>query len=328
MIPIYLRMRPTGGSNPPWLQVSGSQTVQRGNEEHQFAAVFENANQEQVYKQCVAPLVGEVLCGKSAAFFTLGATGSGKTYTVQGTPTDRGVVYRALEALLAEGPVTLAMTEIYNDRVYDLLDINNRKPLLVRANGNVEALRVPVLTAAAAEDVLERGYAARAVQATQMNQASSRSHCFIMLQTSTATLTIADLAGSERVNDAGSLGAQRVEAGEINKSLMLLGHGLQQLQQGSSPMRGSKLTQLLLGRVRHGVKTCMLVTIDPRNNAKSGMQILRYASTARQLRAPAPPANPTNASVGLNSGNAADTMKKVYAETDRRLAEAVADIWK
>lgn len=311
-------MRPGRGVQTPWLIVSGPTTVRKGNEEHQFAAVFENASQADVYEQCVAPLVGEVKAGHNAAFFTLGATGSGKTYTVQGTRNERGVVYRALEALLKIGPVTLAMTEIYNDRLYDLLDASNRRPLPLRANGEIDALKVPVLTVTAAEDVLARGYGARAVQATNMNHASSRSHCFIILQTGGATLTIADLAGSERVNEAGSVGAQRVEAGEINKSLMMLGHGLQQLQQGSSPMRGSKLTQILLGGVRHGVKTSMLVTIDPTANAKSGMQILRYASTARQLRAPPP--EPVQSTDSIT--------RRIYAETDRRLAEAIADVWK
>jgi hypothetical protein len=65
-------------------------------------------------------------------------TGSGKTFTIEGTPTDRGVSPRAVAELfrIVDSPdmsdwtysVSLSMLEIYNETIRDLLDANGKPP--------------------------------------------------------------------------------------------------------------------------------------------------------------------------------------------------------
>ncbi len=65
-----------------------------------FRAVFdENSTQADVFSECGLPLVRDLLRGQNGLLFAYGVTGSGKTYTMQGTPADGGVVIRAIDVI-------------------------------------------------------------------------------------------------------------------------------------------------------------------------------------------------------------------------------------
>ena len=67
-------------------------------QQYDFDRVFDDtATQEEVYKNTAAPLVRSVLEGFYATVFAYGATGSGKTYTMVGTPTNPGIMARAVD---------------------------------------------------------------------------------------------------------------------------------------------------------------------------------------------------------------------------------------
>ena len=88
------------------------------------------ATQEHVFAE-VAPLAACVIDGFSACVLAYGATGSGKTHTMMGPVSDRGVNYRLLEELMrlaserrAEGTelhIRASLVEIYNEEMVDLL---------------------------------------------------------------------------------------------------------------------------------------------------------------------------------------------------------------
>lgn len=121
-------------------------------------------------------------------------------------------------------------------------------------------------SAHAALSAVWRGEQHRKVGCTAMNEDSSRSHtlCRLVIEgtravrsssaapaagssTSTATLCLIDLAGSESAKATVSRG-QRMEGAYINKSLLTLGtviHKLAAGQSGHVPFRDSKLTRLL-----------------------------------------------------------------------------------
>lgn len=73
------------------------------------------------------------LDGYNVCIFAYGQTGTGKTFTMEGTPDNRGVNYRALEVLfntsaqrssdVAYG-FSVSMLEVYNERIRDLLAEN------------------------------------------------------------------------------------------------------------------------------------------------------------------------------------------------------------
>ena len=92
----------------------------------------------------------------------------------------------------------------------------------------VEGLKTfRVETYADVERLLEEGLANRTVGSTAMNATSSRSHsCFtldIIQKTAKSRLTLIDLAGSENIKSAETVGERMKEGININKSLSCLG---------------------------------------------------------------------------------------------------------
>ncbi|KAI9908900.1 hypothetical protein PsorP6_014760 [Peronosclerospora sorghi] len=100
-----------------------------------FARVFhEHQSQLTVFKE-VAPLVRAAVTGHHACIFAYGQTGAGKTHTMQGTLSDKGLYYRAIELIYSlvgqqqpvyDFQVQMQMVEIYNEEIYDLLALAPR----------------------------------------------------------------------------------------------------------------------------------------------------------------------------------------------------------
>jgi hypothetical protein len=171
--------------------------------------------------------------------------------------------------------------------------------------------------------VLETGLTERRVAGTGSNSVSSRSHGFFCVEVKKrsrpqyggylahqpswtgGTMTICDLAGSERARNAKTTGSTLAEAGKINESLMYLGQCLQVMndcqQEGSKPIvpfRQCKLTELLFsnsfpssnhGTYRQPQRGIMIVTADPEGDFNATSQILRYSAMAREVTVPRVP---------------------------------------
>lgn len=84
---------------------------------------------EQVFEKA-APLATSVLDGYNVCIFAYGQTGTGKTFTMEGTQDERGVNYRTVEELFRiirerEGlyhyELTVSVLEVYNEQIRDLL---------------------------------------------------------------------------------------------------------------------------------------------------------------------------------------------------------------
>lgn len=206
------------------------------------------------------------------------------------------------------------MTEIYNDKVYDLLDtqyFGKRTTVSLKTNPYTKEIypanvrKIYVSTVGEAIQVINKGLKMRASHSTGCNETSSRSHAIITLEVKriitpmnevfVSKLTIADLAGNERNKLSKTEGSRFQESCAINKSLMLLGQCLQ-MQKGedskkspvneSSIFRSSKLNQLLLAnafRLEVQQKSVMLVAMDPYGDLNSAAQVLRYSATAREI---------------------------------------------
>jgi kinesin family member 23 len=57
------------------------------------------SDQKDVYTKVSMPLVENLLKGRNGLLFTYGVTGSGKTFTMTGTPQDTGILPRSLDVL-------------------------------------------------------------------------------------------------------------------------------------------------------------------------------------------------------------------------------------
>lgn len=77
-----------------------------------------------------SPMVISVLDGYNVCIFAYGQTGTGKTFTMEGPPQNRGVNYRTLERLFEIAKersetftynISVSVLEVYNEQIRDLL---------------------------------------------------------------------------------------------------------------------------------------------------------------------------------------------------------------
>ncbi|MCH86826.1 kinesin-like protein KIFC3-like, partial [Trifolium medium] len=206
-------------------------------------------NQEAVFAQTKS-IVASVLDGYNVCIFAYGQTGTGKTFTMEGTPEHRGVNYRTLEELFRisedrqgtmKYELLVSMLEVYNEKIKDLLAGNPSeatKKLEVKqaADGTQEVpglVETRVYGADGVWEILKSGNRVRSVGSTSANELSSRSHCLVRVtvvgenlingQRTKSHLWLVDLAGSERVGKTDAEGERLKESQFINKSLSALG---------------------------------------------------------------------------------------------------------
>lgn len=159
-----------------------------------------------------------------------------------------------------------------------------------------------MLEPAEALQVLSKGIANRAVGETQMNMASSRSHCVyiftvqqelpVQKRTETGKLFLVDLAGSEKVGKTGAEGKLLEEAKTINKSLSALGKVVYALTSGPQsklnhiPYRDSKLTRMLQDALGGSCRMALLCCCSPSpSNASETLSTLRFGARAQHIKA-------------------------------------------
>lgn len=97
----------------------------------------QNSTQEEVYQEAAEPLVDNMFEGMNGLLFAYGITNSGKTYTIQGGSDREGIIPRVLQDVFtrmeqnkqADRPtyhVLVSYLEIYNEKIYDLLQEGNK----------------------------------------------------------------------------------------------------------------------------------------------------------------------------------------------------------
>ncbi|KAL6714107.1 tubulin-dependent ATPase kip3 [Lecanora helva] len=283
-----------------------------------FDRVFdENTSQGEVYEATTRSLLDSVLDGYNATVFAYGATGCGKTHTITGTVQAPGVIFLTMQELferIAERTdekvteVSLSYLEIYNETIRDLLVPGGSKQgLMLREDAN-HAVSVAGLSSHHPQNVQEvmdmivRGNEYRTMSPTEANATSSRSHAVLQINVSQkdrnadvnephtmATLSIIDLAGSERASATKNRGERLTEGANINKSLLALGSCINALcdprKKNHIPYRNSKLTRLLKFSLGGNCKTVMIVCISPSSQHFDETQnTLRYANRAKNIQ--------------------------------------------
>ena len=171
----------------------------------------------------------------------------------------QGVIPRAIEQIFKEGSgadhstVVCSFLQIYNERIYDLLQDTITNPLNIREDKlsglYVEGLTEYIVTNTAdCFMLLKRGERNRMTRHTKSNISSSRSHSIFQLIVETdevdkrgmlrrAKLNLCDLAGSEKLDKREEVGkAHFSELRNINLSLTTLGKVISCLAKGSSAM--------------------------------------------------------------------------------------------
>ncbi|KAI1077310.1 kinesin-domain-containing protein [Whalleya microplaca] len=283
-----------------------------------FDRVFdENISQTEVYEATTKSLLDSVLDGYNATVFAYGATGCGKTHTITGTTQMPGIIFLTMQELFEKiadrsdekhTELTLSYLEIYNETIRDLLVPGGSKQGLMLREDSHQAVTVAGLTSHHPKDVGEvmdmivRGNEYRTVSPTEANATSSRSHAVLQINVAQkdrnaavnephtmATLSIIDLAGSERASATKNRGERLMEGANINKSLLALGSCINALcdprKRNHVPYRNSKLTRLLKFSLGGNCKTVMIVCVSPSSaHFDETQNTLRYANRAKNIQ--------------------------------------------
>ncbi|PIN20753.1 Kinesin (KAR3 subfamily) [Handroanthus impetiginosus] len=255
-----------------------------------------------------APMAISVLDGYNLCIFAYGQTGTGKTFTMEGTEMNRGVNYRTLEELYKIANertetftynISVSVLEVYNEQIRDLLAVETSKKLEIK-QASEGFHHIPGIVEAKVENiqqvwnVLQAGSSARAVGSNNVNEHSSRSHCMLCImvraknlitgECTKSKLWLVDLAGSERLAKTDVQGDRLKEAQNINRSLSALGDVISALANKSShiPYRNSKLTHLLQDSLGGDSKTLMFVQISPSDqDISETLSSLNFATRVR-----------------------------------------------
>lgn len=229
-----------------------------------FDRVFdETATQDEVYEATTRSLLDSVLDGFNSTVFAYGATGCGKTHTISGTPQHPGIIFLTCAELFArinalsgekEIELTLSYLEIYNETIRDLLVPGGSKLGLQLREDTNQNISVAGLSTHSPKNVQEvmnmilMGNANRTISPTEANATSSRSHAVLQINVMQkprtagmsenhmfATLSIIDLAGSERASVTKNRGDRLLEGANINRSLLGKLNFLKIVNDGSIP---------------------------------------------------------------------------------------------
>lgn len=254
-------------------------------------------------------MVISVLDGYNVCIFAYGQTGTGKTFTMEGTEQNRGVNYRTLEHLFEIAmersetfayEITVSVLEVYNEQIRDLLALGPSSKKLEIKQASEGSHHVPGVVVAKANNIeeawsiLQAGSNARAVGSNNVNEHSSRSHCMLCIsvkaknlingESTKSKLWLVDLAGSERLAKTDVQGVRLKEAQNINRSLSALGDVISALASKSNhiPYRNSKLTHLLQDSLGGDSKALMFVQISPSDQDLSEtLSSLNFATRVR-----------------------------------------------
>ncbi|XP_020520651.1 kinesin-like protein KIN-1 isoform X2 [Amborella trichopoda] len=285
-------------------------------EEHAFSfdrVFYQRSTQADVYNFMAKPIVKDAVNGINGTIITYGQTGAGKTYSMEGPSIlgcdeqQKGILPRVFEGLfesikcvdgVAKYTVKLSMVEIYMEKIRDLFDTSNDYVQVKEIKGQgiflLGTTEICIINPEEALSYLSEGIANRAVGETQMNMASSRSHCIFVIsiqetdQRVRGKLILVDLAGNEKVEKTGAEGRVLEEAKNINKSLSALGNVIKALTSDKTnhvPFRDSKLTRILQDSLGGNSRTALLCCCSPSFlNASESLSTLRFGARTKQVR--------------------------------------------
>ncbi|KAI9792072.1 MAG: hypothetical protein M1816_003054 [Peltula sp. TS41687] len=209
---VSVRVRPDAGGDQgkaegEWM-VDGRRSLvaYRGREggnyfyDHVFTPHDQNAK---VYDACAKRLVRRVMEGYHGTVFAYGMTGTGKTFSMQGTASSPGVIPLAITDIFSyirETPhreflLRVSYLEIYNEKIHDLLSVPTssgvtgqiqQEEIKLREDSKRGVYATPlkeeiVQSPTQLLRVIARGDMARRTSSTQYNARSSRSHAVVQI---------------------------------------------------------------------------------------------------------------------------------------------------
>ncbi|KAK4105756.1 kinesin-domain-containing protein [Parathielavia hyrcaniae] len=268
---VSVRVRPDAGGNDnksdgEWL-VDGRKSLIAFQGKEGGDYVYDNVfttqdDNSRVYDHIAKRLVRRVMEGYHGTVFAYGMTGTGKTFSMQGTASSPGVIPLAITDIFSyirETPsreflLRVSYLEIYNEKIHDLLSMasgsgnQQQEEIKLREDSKRGVYASPlkeeiVQSPTQLLRVIARGDQARRTASTQFNARSSRSHAVVQIVVESRERVPGGPGDSKRqglppggvrvstlslIDLAGSEKAaeskeRRQEGSHINKSLLTLG---------------------------------------------------------------------------------------------------------
>ncbi|GLV46297.1 CENP-meta [Carabus blaptoides fortunei] len=283
-------------------------TNKKNGDSYSFDHIFDSkCRNVEIYKTVVHPVVDAAINGFNGTIFAYGQTSSGKTYTMMGSLEEPGLISLAVENIFQtiersanrKFLLRVSYLEIYNEKIYDLLDIGKSIKIHEDFNG-VVVVNVKYIVTDTAEkvyNVMKKGNRARTIGETSMNEKSSRSHAIFQIiiestdvkdnngVVNVAQLNLVDLAGSERPTVTKATGLRLKEGAHINKSLSVLSLVMKQLSESSDfvNFRDSKLTRILQSSLGGNALTAIICAVTPASLDETH-STLAFASRAKTVK--------------------------------------------
>ncbi|KAG0476045.1 hypothetical protein HPP92_012886 [Vanilla planifolia] len=191
------------------------------------ASLSENEDLEAFYKRFVESRIEGVRSGAKCTIMMYGPTGAGKSHTMFGCAKQPGIVYRALRDILGDGDmdgglddagfrltlfVQVAVLEIYNEEIYDLLSGGN-------SNGSGSGIALP------------KG------SIPKLLHIDFKHYEMVILDVplSEGRLMLVDMAGSENIEQAGQAGFEaKLQTAKINQGNTALKRVVESIANGDS----------------------------------------------------------------------------------------------
>ena len=301
-------------------QIAVKDTTGMDDKIYDFDRVFsQSSKQEEVFEDLQA-LVTSTLDGNNVCVFAYGQTASGKTYTMEGTKDDPGMIPRTITALCKDREernngidgvnykIEMSVLQIYDKRIDDLIV---KKPDFATSKGLGKVLQGPqgqyvqglskvaVQSYESISKIWDAAKENRKEGKTGKNSTSSRSHLVLTLYVTvtrdglqkTSKLHMVDLAGSEapKLGDKEKGGGQNtlyLEGVAINLSLGVLGRVLRAaVIHKQPPYNEHPLTQLLKDSFGdQDSKTLMIVHVSPlSSDIRSSSAALELSKIAKEV---------------------------------------------
>ncbi|KAL7673156.1 hypothetical protein ACOME3_008027 [Neoechinorhynchus agilis] len=268
-----------------------------------FDAVYApSASTETIFLDQITKVIDSSLGGVNSTVLVYGQTGTGKTFTMEGSDElgSKGFYWLALNYILKDKQndsqkrnVFISFVEFYKEDINDLLvDRQNQRSLELRGDGKdwiVHGLhRIQCNDADQIDRIIKQAQIRRAKgvlnRSTKMNVKSSRSHSILIIEIDNMSirsrLYMIDLAGSERLSKSGSIGDRMSEATKINLALSALTNVILALttRRPHIPYRDSKLTRLLKDSLGGTADVTVIATCGPASyNYEETLQTIKYA---------------------------------------------------
>jgi hypothetical protein len=168
---------------------------------YEFDRCFdEKTSNEAVYHAVVEGLIPKILNGTNCTLLAYGSTGAGKTHTIMGNESDRGMMHRSMMDLFSwiekrkrikqveeSFSVSVSYMEVYCETIRDLLSDSDRdlKPCETNTGDGIVCViglqEKEVHNVSGVLCLVEEGGKRRRTEATAANEVSSRSHAVLQV---------------------------------------------------------------------------------------------------------------------------------------------------